>query len=563
MIWHIFDKKGATKLISKIDEDGVLRGNGKKAKLYHNYFLIFVDFRNNCFDMCEVGVCEKRRLSHKEFINEISEIQSVVRKRRRGNARIRVYVSQIEVILNLLQDYIVIAEKTHSSDRKRPLMARTDVFEFCDYAILHDTAPRSLDDMIRFFEVNFSDKLVSKIGFSQASNSTKSFFSDGKLCELCHNDRNDHRRYITSIDMWKDLRSGITKGLQYADPKNFGIILHDVHSYDKKSAYPSIFVSYDKFPIGSILYTETLKNRRLIRCIDGGKWFKVVFRNPPPQVLEDMRIKAKDSRLAISNLDLEYLIRCDRSDEFFYAVKNLDWGIYYTDEEGYLIDDFRSHIVDIYDKKESSDSNEYRRYYKKQIDILYGKGLEMLSFDTDGEVKQYFKDGIHYIMPHWSQLVVSKLRLDLLDALFAVGSDVIAWNTDGLKTVKEEVVFNRLNEEIRKKNIFSGFDSDIGTWKHEYKAEDFLQIDLQRYAYRVDGELHTSIGGIPKEWFKDHLLSLPCDPLDWLKLPHLLEVPAGWRMDKTKGTYVPVVFKDYMYKPLTFDIQQGFHITNR
>lgn len=562
MIWKIFDKKGQKKLQSKVDEDGKLRGKGKKAKLYHNYFLIFVDFRKNLFDICEVGVCDMRRLTATSFKQELSDIQDAMRKRR-STARIRIYVSQIEVLLNILTDYDIILTQDYT-EKHRPLMARTDCFEICDYAILHDTAPKSIDDMIRFFSVNFSDTLVSRIGFSQASNSTKSFYNHRDLCEKCHEDRNVQRRYISTVDMWKDLRSGITKGLQYADPLYFGKTLHDIYSYDKKSAYPSIFVSYDKFPIGSIMYTDTSKKRRLIRCLDGDRWFKVVFRDVQPDVLSDMRIKARDSRLAISNLDLEYLKRCDREKEFFDAIDSFDWGIYYTDAEGYLLDEFREHVVDIYDKKEAASDSEYRRFYKKQIDILYGKGLERLTFDTDKMVRDYFKDGKHYIMPHWSQLVVSKLRLDLFDAIDYVSDVVLAFNTDGLKTTADcKEIFNKLNEDIRKKNICSGFDSDIGSWKFEYKADDFLQIDDIRYAYRVDGELHTAIGGIPKVWLMDFLLSLTCDPLDWLKFPHLLEVPVGWIQDKKTGTYVQRYYKDFMYRPLTFDIEQGFNIEKR
>ena len=565
--WKIFDDRGTKRLTSKIDEDGVIRGKGKKAKIYRSFFLIYVDFKKGLFDICESGAFIKRQLTLSQFLKEIDDIQTIIRKKRRSNTRVRIYVSQIEVLLNLLKDYtIVLKHDTVMSESSRPTWARTDCFEICDFAVLRDSAPQSIDDMIKFFNIAFKDTYISKIKFSEAANSVMFFYRG--LEQECHDDRNFCHRYIKSIDEWKDLRSGTTKGLHYAVDDFFGKILEGVTSFDKKSAYPSIFVSYDKFPIGEIHSTEVMKWKRFNRCIDGDKWFQIVFIDAPKVgCLDDLKIKAKDAMLAINNLDYTYLCKTGRKDEVLDALKKYRWRIYYTTKEGYLLDSFRKHIVDVYDEKEKSTDPEWRRYYKKQIDILYGKGVEMLQFESDDQVKQYYRDGKHYIMPHWSRLVVSKLRLDLLEAIemiYEASGKIVAYNTDGLKIEKDcekiNNVFDELNREIVERNRAAGFDSDIGTWKKEYVADRFLQIDKVRYAYIVDGQLHTAVGGIPKNWFLDFLTSLDCDPLKWLMFPHLLEVPFGWKLDKSTKTYVPVIVKDFMYRPLTFDIQQGFYI---
>ena len=518
--------------------------------LYADCFVLFLDMERSLYSLAEIGGDILSDISEDQLMQEIETIKDMIRNRRKKRKiRLRLYVSQINIFINLLvkkgisytiRDWKTNAKNVHE-DISMPLRITTDFFEVVDYECLCRSAPKDIYDMLHFMSLEMGGKTWKSLRRSQASNGARIFYSD--IGDACREDRKFHRRYIDKKSCFDELRSGCMTGYKGVTEGLIAKVLKDVESWDKSSAYPSVFVSYDKFPIGKIVRHKKNQWGVLKKCLRTGQWFQIV-------ITDDTHM------MAYNDLDIIFLRKTGGLDFVNRCLESLPWVIYTSTEEGYLLTEFRKKVVDIWSLKEIETDEEKRRFWKLQIDMLFGKGAERVTFDSDDDMKRYLASPERYILPHWSRLVVSYLRLEILEALTMIGKDrQVAYNTDGIKCFNSREVFDILNERIAKKNALAGFSGcKIGYWKFEYRADKFLQIDKDKYIYEIDGDLHTKIPGIPKDQL---IKAIDGDPFEWFLQPHLMSLDIGWTYDSYSCAYKKRTYDNYLYRPLTMTREEA------
>lgn len=524
--------------------------------LYADCFVLFLDMERSLYSLAEIGGDILVDISEDQLMKEIETIEDMIRKRRKKRKiRLRLYVSQINIFINLLvkkgisytiRDWKTKAKNVHE-DISMPLRIATDFFEVVDYECLCRSAPKDIDDMLHFMSLEMGGKTWKSLRRSQASNGARVFYSD--IGDACREDKKLHRRYIGTKSGFDELRSGCMTGYKGVTEDLIAKVLKDVESWDKSSAYPSVFVSYDRFPIGKIVRHKKNQWGVLKRCLRSGQWFQIVM-------TDDTHI------MAYNNLDIIFLRKTGGLDFVNRCLESLPWVIYTSTEEGYLLTEFRKKIVDIWSLKEIEEDEEKRRFWKLQIDMLFGKGAERVDFDSDDDMKRYLASPERYILPHWSRIVVSYLRLEILEALTMIGEErQVAYNTDGIKCFDSQEVFDILNKMIAEKNALAGFSGcKIGFWKFEYRADKFLQIDKDKYIYEICGELHTKIPGIPKDQL---IKAIDGDPFEWFLHPHLMSLDIGWIYDSYSGTYKKRTYEGYLYRPLTITREEAIKVVTK
>lgn len=524
--------------------------------LYADCFVLFLDMERSLYSLAEIDGDVMYDISEDQLMKEIETIKDMIRKRRKKRKiRLRLYVSQINILINLLvkkgisytiRDWKTKAKNVHE-DISMPLRITTDFFEVVDYECLCRSAPKDIDDMLHFMSLEMGGKTWKSLRRSQASNGARIFYYD--IGDACREDKKFHRRYIDKKSCFDELRSGCMTGYKGVTEDLIAKVLKDVESWDKSSAYPSVFVSYDRFPIGKIVRHKKNQWGVLKRCLRSGQWFQIV-------ITDDTHT------MAYNNLDIIFLRKTDGLDFVNRCLESLPWVIYTSTEEGYLLTEFRKKIVDIWSLKEIETDEEKRRFWKLQIDMLFGKGAEKVDFDSDDDMKRYLASPERYILPHWSRIVVSYLRLEILEALTMIGEErQVAYNTDGIKCFDSQEVFDILNKRIAEKNALAGFSScKIGFWKFEYRADKFLQIDKDKYIYEIDGDLHTKIPGIPKDQL---IKAIEGDPFEWFLHPHLMSLDIGWIYDSYSGTYKKRTYEGYLYRPLTMTREEAIKVVTK
>lgn len=524
--------------------------------LYADCFVLFLDMERSLYSLAEIDGDVMYDISEDQLMKEIETIKDMIRKRRKKRKiRLRLYVSQINILINLLvkkgisytiRDWKTKAKNVHE-DISMPLRITTDFFEVVDYECLCRSAPKDIDDMLHFMSLEMGGKTWKSLRRSQASNGARIFYSD--IGDSCREDKKFHRRYIDKKSCFDELRSGCMTGYKGVTEDLIAKVLKDVESWDKSSAYPSVFVSYDKFPIGKIVRHKKNQWGVLKRCLRSGQWFQIV-------ITDDTHT------MAYNHLDIIFLRKTSGLDFVNRCLESLPWVIYTSTEEGYLLNEFRKKIVDIWSLKEIETDEEKRRFWKLQIDMLFGKGAEKVDFDSDDDMKRYLASPERYILPHWSRIVVSYLRLEILEALTMIGEErQVAYNTDGIKCFDSQEVFDILNRRIAEKNALAGFSGcRIGFWKFEYRADKFLQIDKDKYIYEIDGDLHTKIPGIPKDQL---IKAIEGDPFEWFLHPHLMSLDIGWIYDSYSGTYKKRTYEGYLYRPLTMTREEAIKVVTK
>ena len=525
--------------------------------LYADCFVLFLDMERSLYSLAEIGGDILSDISEDQLMKEIETIKDMIRKRRKKRKiRLRLYVSQIPVLLNLLRKYDIKYDvrewrsKIHTPTgdiEGVPYRVVTDFFEVVDYECLCRTAPKDIDSMLYFMSLEMGDKTWKALRRSQASNGIRVFYSD--IGEECLEDKRKHKRYIKTKEGFDDLKAGCLAGYKGMTASLVAKVLKDVESWDKTSAYPSVFVSYDRFPVGKIVRHKKNQWGVLRRCLRTGEWFQIVIK-------EDTLV------MAYNHLDIIFLRKTGELDFVNRCLEKFQWVIYTSTEEGYLCDAFRKKIVDVWTLKDQEDDSERKRFYKLQVDFLYGKGAERCDFETDEEVFRYLASPERYILPHWSRIVVSYLRLEILEALTMIGEErQVAYNTDGIKCFDSREVFDILNKRIAEKNALAGFSGcKIGFWKFEYRADKFLQIDKDKYIYEIDGDLHTKIPGIPKDQL---IKAIEGDPFEWFLHPHLMSLDIGWIYDSYSCTYKKRTYEGYLYRPLTMTREEAIKVVTK
>lgn len=349
------------------------------------------------------------------------------------------------------------------------------------------------------------------------------------------------------------------------DDKNTWRILQNVNSYDKKSAYSSIFINDNVFPLGRTKmrhYGDRVKT--IENCLNNGKWFKIVIPDYKPanenaeKLMSNFKSK-KEKAHALEYWDFHSLDIFGALETFVDWLRNNDdeWWLITSDDTGYLPDIFRKRTFELYNLKEQAEKDSVERIRAKlMLETAYGKPLQFHDFNTVNEINHFYKvSHSRFITPQQALHAVATVKHELLYIANQLDDDVISYDTDGIKIKRDrERCFTELNKVIRDKNKTAGFDSNIGTWEHEYRAERFVQFKTKVYAYETaTHDFVWKLAGVPKKQIDDFIQSIqPQDPLEYLvEHGHTFTVQGEWLYHPETMTY-EATWKPYRLSPFSF-----------
>jgi len=424
----------------------------------------------------------------------INKRERLSKRKKDENVRVLCYINRL--------DFAYIQHDIDFQDTKwgwkdQPYFGTCDDYVFVDASPLSKDDFTSLDSMIECIS-SFGTEVYS-LKSTQAAASKHAFFKD--ISDACWEDVKAHKRYMDRSSTYYDMISGSTAGFLNTQSKKCNIILPDVSSFDKSSAYPSKFVQLDCFPLSKPkVYSKDDRVKFLFKLIESGRWFQVVlYAKKLPVQMDYFKSKYYET-YALNNFDVQFALLNDKIwDAFIESLDSVKWRLYYADEQGRLLSAFTDKIVEEWNAKESASSKIERTRHKTQIDMLYGKAIQRNDFEADEAVKTYYKyRGDRYILPHWSRLVVSAVKFEVM-SIWSRIPKTIASDTDSVKSDANfrqlSCFFDEINDKIRKRNICSGYDCDIGIWRHEYTADRFLQLTNKQYIYETDGTMHYTLAG--------------------------------------------------------------------
>lgn len=425
------------------------------------------------------------------------------KKRTKKDSKIILYINDIDKLqvfgeIQTREDFTDLLGDVKSKKLKEIVL--TD-FIVRDAEPLTKETIKSLDEMIDI--VSSYGLEPYRLKLTQASNAKLDFFRP--ISKECWQDVVKHDRYINRLQTYRDITAGSAAGFLKVEPETTYKILQDVSSFDISSAYPSKYVQLDIFPIGKIYKCRTDRFKRLSGLISSGEWFQIVFNDVKISEL-DILFKSKYfNSYGINCIEFAYAQRMPLIYKALTdALNKYDWTLYFSDDQGYLLDSVRYRIVEFYEKKSIASTKSERTQYKMKIDMLYGKSIERDFFTEDKDVKNnYFRKGYNYLLPHWARLVVASTKLQVFDAYV---SDPYAFSadTDSVKSTNDletlEHMFFERNKIILDKNEKAGFSGcKIGTWTHEYTADRFVQFCPKQYIYDINGEIHYKLAGFSKD----------------------------------------------------------------
>lgn len=332
-----------------------------------------------------------------------------------------------------------------------------------------------------------------KCSATVSSQAKKMFYEEIK--DVLKVDRYAKRRYFNTVDMYKLCYAGCKSG-EISAVNNVKVV-DNVESYDLSSAYSSVMVNDDKFPIGKI--KKTNDKNLIIKRFNNKEWVKVVFYGNIPEYEKyydekvDMTAFEYYDILLELNMGNNIFDMCDDKTEYLY-----------TDNTGYLNNHFRNQIVKVYSEKaELSKDDPKRILVKQELEAVYGKGIQWNDFKTDDDVKKFYRGrGDNYIQPQMSNHCSAAIRYYLATAVNHLDDEVVYWDTDGIKVKSSDFIneyFDRLNEKIMEKNAIAGYpDCQIGTWHHEATCKKICLIRPKIYVY-VDNDIVMKCAGMDEK----------------------------------------------------------------
>lgn len=365
-----------------------------------------------------------------------------------------------------------------------------------------------------------------------------------------------------SLDCFENANRGSRAGLykHFSAGSELCWKMHrNVQSFDKKSAYPSVFVNNDHFPLGRAAQHRTKKMQWLYRCLERDTWFKIVIRTDFPfrTIFSTWKTTGENS-YAFEYYDYKSLCYLGLENRFrqWLITHDDEWVIITSEGTGYLSDAFRRRIIELYNMKNAIDdkTDPNRRKYKTMIDMIFGKGIQRRNYTNLSELNDYFfRHSDVVLMPHQSMHAISAVKYELLWLnSFADDGEVIAYDTDGIKYAEgaDTSHIDELNRQIMDQNRRAGFpETDIGLWAHEYTASRFVQFKTKCYAYEAGGKYHWKIAGVHKQELERFLSEIDGDPLDFiLQNGAVFTVPSNYIYDPKNKIFLPTSNEYVLHK---------------
>lgn len=343
----------------------------------------------------------------------------------------------------------------------------------------------------------FGDPESVVIKYTLAYQAQKMFFAG--IADELWKEHKQNKHYYYDVETYRDMYAGNKSGtmLIWGNKASYH---ENINAWDKKSAYPSVMVNDDVFPIGRVKQVDTVDAEYyILDKLQNKKWVKIVF---------DGKVSGLD-RWYDADMDitaLEYwnfwtCYRLDLWEALTDAIKNKVYRLYACTITGYLNESFRGRIVEYFEAKEVYEKGTIERFLSKtMIDMLYGKGIQELHFRDINELQKHYRGrGKYYLTPEFSMHCVARLEYEVLDA--TVINNGKYCDTDGVKvpdTDSTNEYFETKNNEIIERNNKAGFSCNIGVWDNEGHIDRLLIFARKCYVAETDGQINATLAGVPE-----------------------------------------------------------------
>ena len=335
-----------------------------------------------------------------------------------------------------------------------------------------------------------------KVKFTLGYNCKKMFYDPIK--EKLWNEKKSNKAYYYNMQTYNDMMVANKAGaLSYHQA-----YAEDVLCYDKRSAYASVILNDNHFPIGKMAKIEfdcgDKAKDLVLRYLKEDKYFKIVL----DYKVSDFEIFYEEESKK-SGLERENILDIAEDGLFDKFFENITCGrIYKCAKTGYCSSVLRKAVHDAYLRKESATGSE-KFFLKTILNInIYGKSIQNYDFKDTKELQRHYRGrGDNYINPEMGLHCQAVLQHEIHNA--QRNSVPVYWDTDGIKvkdTPEARKYFEDQNNLILKKNEESGFPCNIGTWKLESVAKRFATFGAKRYMFEDEnGQFEMTWSGMTRD----------------------------------------------------------------
>ena len=329
---------------------------------------------------------------------------------------------------------------------------------------------------MQHFIMSFSDN-PEKVKYTLGYCCKKMFYEEIK--KDLWEEKKANKAYYYNLKTYNDMMVANKSGaLSYHQSYD-----EDVLCYDKRSAYASVILNDNHFPIGKmscIQFEDKNKLESLVKkYLKKDIYFKIVL---------DYKVKGfslfyeqESEKTGLERENIIDIMEDNRLDDFFENVTS--GRIYKCAKTGYCSKILREAVHEAYIKKESVTGTE-KFFLKTILNInIYGKSIQKYDFETKQDLQNHYRGrGDNYLNPEMGLHCQAVLLHEIHKA--QRHNVAIYWDTDGIKvknTPEARKYFKEQNAIILKKNEESGFPCNIGTWKLEAVAKRFVSFGAKRY----------------------------------------------------------------------------------
>ena len=352
---------------------------------------------------------------------------------------------------------------------------------------------------------------------------------------------------LPGVTVYELLREAFRGGNTHANRWYAGDILHDVHSIDLVSAYPSVMINYE-YPMTEFVDLGELEMDKLMDLLyhkNKAMLFRIALYDVRllsryigcPYLSRDKcrsiiggrfdngRILSADYlETTLTDIDLKILLS-----QYDFSGSRV-WDVHVA-RYGKLPEMFRSVILQYFETKTKlkrnpgDPENEEQEYFyqksKNKLNSLYGMTAQdpakITTIFTEGEFlikdeavedilkKNYKRAFLSYA---WGVWVTARCRQILQEGIDAAGDRFVYCDTDSVKTIGA-VDMSEYNERTRQLAIMNGGTAKDSTGRIHYLGlfedetvtgySDFVTLGAKKYAYVEDGKLHITIAGVGKK----------------------------------------------------------------
>lgn len=371
------------------------------------------------------------------------------------------------------------------------------------------------------------------------------------------NSGNKRKKYLALMEEliiteneYKYLTYSFMGGFTHANAIYTNKVLHDVHSIDFTSSYPTVICS-EKFPMtkGVRLTEKECKNIELVLTKDCDAIFDIKFTNIKSKIVQDNYISESKCRNIVNSVVNNG--RIFSADSLIITITGVDFKIikqcYYFDSYEinggykYKLDYLPKSIIEsvlyFYEQKTTlkgikGKEKEYL-LYKGMLNSIYGMMVTAIvrdnityssdwgkeKADVKKQIADYNNSKNRFLSYVWGVYVTAYARKNLWNGILNIGNDYIYSDTDSIKFInydnhKEYIdfynknIYNKMCEMCRYHGIDTqklspknkhGESKLLGVWDYEGKYDTFKTLGAKRYLTEKDGKIEMTVAGLGKK----------------------------------------------------------------